>query len=135
MARPARLRTVTEETEEQQERHPGYWWDRFSERAPYGILAGWFGAIALVAMARVRPWNEWESWRRWFSAGRRGWELLMPGLLLAAAMAAFVWAQPLWKRDEGWSPRVAGLVLLGVAAGAAGATWGLYTLGIRPFTP
>ncbi len=127
------MRIVTEEIEEQQERHPGYWWDRFTRYAPYGVMAGWLGAIALVAMARIRPWNEWESWRRWFSAGRRGWELLMPGLLLAAAVTAFVWAQPLWKRDKGWSPRVVGLALLGVAAGATGAVWGLYTLGIRPF--
>jgi hypothetical protein len=130
---------VTEETQTEadipQERRPGAWWDRFAHYGPYAALAGWFGAIALVAMARIRPWNEWASWRRWFSAGRRGWELIIPGLLLAAAVTAFVWAQPLWKEDDGWSPRVLGLVLLGVAVGAGGAVWGLYTLGIRPFTP
>lgn len=121
---------------------PAPWWRRMLARrswedvAPFAhviAFVAWLGVILLVAVARVRPWNEWSSWRRWLRADRRGWEMLIPGLLLGLSALAVVRAHTLWERGDGWSPRVVGLMLVGTAAGAGGVLWGLYTLGLRPF--
>ena len=107
-------------------------WAGLRRSAPFLVFAAWLAATALVAMVRVRPWNEWRSWRRWLRADERGWELLIPGVLLGLAALGFTRAHDRWT-GEGWSPEVVGLVLGAAAAGAAGAAWGLYTLGLRPF--
>jgi hypothetical protein len=107
-------------------------WAGLRPSAPFLAFAAWFAVAALVALVRVRPWNEWRSWRRWLRADERGWELLLPGVLLGVAVLGFTRAHDRWE-GEGWSPEVVGLVLGAAAAGAAGAAWGLYTLGLRPF--
>jgi hypothetical protein len=66
-------------------------------------------------------------------ADRRGWEILIPGLLMGLAVYVFVQAQRMWERGEGWSPRLVGLLLIGTGAGVGGVFWGLFTLGLRPF--
>jgi hypothetical protein len=108
-------------------------WDEIAPVAHLWAFGAWLAAIVLVAVARVRPWNEWRSWRRWLRADSRGWEILIPGLLLGLAAFTFVRAQELWQRGEGWSPRLVGLVAIGLGSGVGGVLWGLYTLGLRPF--
>jgi len=44
----------------------------------------------------------------------------------------FIRAHDRWS-DEGWSPEVVGMVLVGTGAAFGGVLWGLYCLGLRPF--
>ena len=90
------------------------------------------GLVLLVALARVDPWNKSKSWRKWLRADERGWELLIPGILLAASTFLFIKAHDRWQ-DEGWSPEVVAMVLLASGAAIGGVLWGLFCLGLRPF--
>jgi len=107
-------------------------WSEIRLSAPGLAVAFWAFAVALVAFARVDPWNEWKSWRKWLRADERGWELLIPGLLGMGATWFFIRAHDRWS-DEGWSPEVVGMVLVGTGAAFGGVLWGLYCLGLRPF--
>lgn len=107
-------------------------WARLRRVSPWLALGGWAVVVLVVALARVSPWDRWRSWRRWLRDDRRGWELAIPGLLLAAAVYAVTRAHDRW-RAEGWSPEVAGLMVAGVLAGAGGVFWGLFCLDLRPF--
>jgi len=108
-------------------------WAELRPAASTFVFASWMAAVLLVAVARVDPWNEWKSWRRWLRADERGWELVIPGLLTAGATWIYLRAHDRWS-DEGWSPEVVGMVLLGTGAAFGGIFWGLHVLGLRPFT-
>ena len=108
-------------------------WAEIRGTAPVTMFMLWLGAVLVVALARVHPWNESKSWGKWLRADQRGWEILIPGLLLALAVFTFTRAHDRWS-DEGWSPETLGMVLIGTVTGAGGLVWGLYALGMRPFT-
>ena len=107
-------------------------WTRLRRFAPWLAFGGWAAAVLIVALARVSPWNRGRAWRRWRRRDERGWEVLIPGLLLAAAAYAVTRAHDRWGR-EGWSPEVVAMVVAGLAAGLGGVLWGLFCLDLRPF--
>ncbi len=122
------------EDEESRRRFRLRWtWADIRAIAPVMMFILWLGAALVVALARVDPWNESKSWRKWLGADQRGWEILIPGLLLAFAVFAYTRAHDRWS-EEGWSPETLGMVLIGSVAGVGGLLWGLYALGMRPFT-
>ena len=121
------------EDEEPRRRFRLRWtWDENRTTAPVTVFILWLGVVLVVALARVDPWNETESWRKWLRADERGWELLIPGLLMGSAVFTFTRAHDRWAK-EGWSPEALGMVLVGSVAGVGGLVWGLYALGMRPF--
>jgi len=123
----------TVEEEKPRRRFQLQWtWAEIRSTAPVVVFILWLGVALVVALARVDPWNQSKSWRKWFRADRRGWELLIPGLLLALAVFVYTKAHDRWS-EEGWSPETLGMVLIGSVAGVGGLLWGLYSLGLRPF--
>ena len=107
-------------------------WAEVRSLAPSLVFVSWVALVILVAAVRVDPWNKWNSWRRWLRADERGWELLIPGILMALAAWLFVRSHDRWA-DEGWSPEVVAMVLLATGAATGGILWGLFCLGLRPF--
>ncbi|MCB2222901.1 MAG: hypothetical protein KQH83_01905 [Actinobacteria bacterium] len=100
--------------------------------APLVAFLLWVAAVGAVAVARVDPWERGASWSKWLTADQRGWELVVPGFLAAAATALVLRAQVRWTR-EGWSPIAVAFVAAAAAAGAGAALWGLYCLDLGPW--
>lgn len=107
-------------------------WAELRGGAPVAVFALWSAAVLLVAVVRVDPWNKSKSWTKWLRADERGWELLIPGLLGALSAWWIVRAHDRWT-DEGWSPEVVAMVLLGTGAAFGAILWGLHVLTLRPF--
>ena len=108
-------------------------WAALRPHAPWLVFLGWGFVVLLVAVARIDPWNKARAWRRWFRQDQRGWELLIPGLLLGLAAWIVVQAHDRWS-DEGWSPEVVAMLAVGLGSLIGAALWGLHALDLRPFS-